>query len=304
MMKKLISKVLRNIMPFKYYKLLVNGFIIVPKYYRQIIKENELYFNYSLEDSNEKDILLLRKYGHIIDKGLHREDVAPGHSKKYILLLERLLYKLKNTKYAEDPTYKWAESKYFAYKKLQDNPSGFIPFRGIEESPAVTYNDLLSLIKQRRSNRFFKDEVVSDDIIKKLEITLNWSASSCNKQPNELYYTNNPSIAKECLKCCKGGTGFSEFIPCFCVFTADCLGYVWPSEMFLPYIDLSLGAQNFFLSCTTFGISGTILSWAQKDEREELRLREILNIPKEKIIIFCAVIGYAKNIYVTPNRKL
>ena len=40
----------------------------------------EKYLDYSLKDSHEKDMLLMRKYAHIIDKGLHRRDIEPGHS--------------------------------------------------------------------------------------------------------------------------------------------------------------------------------------------------------------------------------
>ena len=38
--------------------------------------------------------------------------------------------------------------------------------------------------------------------------------------------------------------------------------------MYLPFVDVSLGAQNIFLAAETFGLSGTILSWAQKNIQE------------------------------------
>lgn len=159
------------------------------------------------------------------------------------------------------------------------------------------------LIKQRRSNRFFREINLSDEIINQLSGLVNWAANSCNKQPIRLFITNTPSKANECLKCCKGGTGFSIFIPSFWVFAADSRGYVWPSEVYLPAIDTSLGAQNVFLAAQTLGITGTILSWAQKDKEEEARLRMLLDIPQEFIIIFCAVMGYASHNYLPPQRK-
>lgn len=80
----------------------------------------------------------------------------------------------------------------------------------------------------------------------KLKETVNWASSSCNKQSIRIFATNDPTLAGQCLKCCKGGTGFSTFIPSFWVFTANVRGYVWPTEMYLPSIDTSLGAQNVF----------------------------------------------------------
>lgn len=75
-MKSLVGKILRKLLPFKYYKLVANGFIIVPSYYKTIIKDAETYMDLSLKDSPEKDILLMRKYAHILDKGLHRSDLS------------------------------------------------------------------------------------------------------------------------------------------------------------------------------------------------------------------------------------
>ena len=127
--------------------------------------------------------------------------------------------------------------------------------------------------------------------------------NSCNKQPIRLFVANKPDLAKECLTCCKGGTGFSDYIPSFWVFAANVRGYVWPSEIYLPAIDTSLGAQNVFLAAHTLGISGTILSWEQKDAAEESKLRALLNIPQDYTIVFCAVMGYPEYGYVTPERK-
>lgn len=301
--KKKIGTILKQILPFKYYKIIANGGIIVPSYYRTLIEDSEKYSNYSLEESPEKDILLMRKYGHIIDKGLHRQDIEAGHSKSYYKLLKEKVDRLKETSLASDPTVQWAQSKIESYEQLQTDPQSFRPLHGEAVVSSIKYEQLSELIKQRRSNRFFKELIVVDETIKQLSTLVNWAANSCNKQPIRLFTTNNPTKANECLKCCKGGTGFSTFIPSFWVFAADSRGYVWPTEAFLPAIDTSLGAQNVFLAAQTLGITGTILSWAQKDKDEEARLRSLLDIPEEFIIVFCAVMGYASHDYLPPHRK-
>lgn len=302
-LKTFIAKILRRLLPFKYYKLVANGFIIVPSYYKSIIEDAERYMNLSLQDSPEKDVLLMRKYAHILDKGLHRSDAEPGHSKSVYENLKLLIRKLSETKYGKDATYIWAESKLEKYEMLQRDPKSFEPFRGDPVTSQISYEDLFLLIKQRRSNRVFKPQQISEVVIRQLKEVVNWSASSCNKQPIQLFVTNNPELSKKCLACCKGGTGFSDYIPSFWVFTADCRGYVWPTELYLPVLDTSLGIQNVFLTAYTMNISGSILTWAQKSEQEEILLREYLNIPREYIIVCCAVMGYAEYSYCTPQRK-
>ena len=64
---------MRALLPRKLYKLIANGAIIVPAYYKDIIADAETNFDLSLEDTDDKAILLMRKYAHIIDKGLHRK---------------------------------------------------------------------------------------------------------------------------------------------------------------------------------------------------------------------------------------
>lgn len=300
---KLSGKFLKKLIPYRLYKLIANGFIIVPKYYKGAIDELEHSFDLSLEDHINRDLMLMRKFGHIIDKGLHREDAAPGHSKAYYHNLKELVEKIKKTEYANDPTVIWAEEKLSKYECLQVHPEQFKPFRQEPVASKVTFEQIERLIKDRRSNRCFTDQLVTDEVVTQLKDLANWAANSCNKQPICIFVANEQSLAKECLKCCIGGTGFGENIPSFWCFAANVRGYIWPSEMYLPSVDTSLGAQNVFLAAQTLGITGTILSWGQHTKADDIQLRKLLNIPEDYAIIFCAVMGYAEYSYQTPSRK-
>ena len=300
--KKYIGRIIRKIVPFKVYKLIANGAIIIPAYYRTIIDDAEKNLDMSLEDTDEKALLMMRKYAHIIDKGLHRKDVSPGHSKKYYILLKSTVERLRKTKYFDDPTLLWATEKINAYEDLQKNKD-FQPLVGERPIINLSFEQFDSLVKARRSNRSFSEKSVEEGEIQKLKEMANWASSSCNKQPIEIYVTNDCELAKKCLRCCKGGTGFSESIPSFWCFTADVLGYVWPGEIFLPVVDTCLGVQNVMLGATTLGLSATILSWAQKSNDEEQELKRLLNIPAHHQIIVCAVMGYANSEFKIPVRK-
>lgn len=302
-MKRQIGKVLKRILPIRWYKLIANGFIIVPAYYNTIIKDAEKNFEFANGTSVEKEMLLLRKYAHIIDKGLHRQDAEPGHSTNYYRLLKGKIDQLSTTSYAEDPSFHWAQSKIELYELLQQSPGEFTPLKGKATFSGIGYDDLFLLMQSRRSCRYFKEAFIEDEIISKLIRTVNWAPNSCNKQPIRVFYTNDPQKAVACLKCCRGGTGFGSSIPSFFVFTADVRGYVYPTEMYLPAIDVSLGMENFLLAGHTLQLSGCILTWAQKTEKDEEALRSLLNIPNEYSIVCNAVMGYAELFYQTPIRK-
>lgn len=303
-MKKILAKFAKRILPLKLYKLIANGFIIVPRYYKSLIESAEQYMNLSLEENVKKDILLLRKYAHIIDKGLHREDVKPGHSHPIYMELKQLVNKLSTSRFVTDPTYVWAKDRLHEYEILQQDSSHFKHLQG--ESTKCSpdnYNILSLIIKQRRSCRNFKEKALDALVVNKICDVADWAPSSCNKQPLKVFVTNNPPLAMECLKCCKGGTGFSDFIPSFWAITANCRGYVWPTEIMLPTLDSSLCVQNMLLAAHTLGISGTVLTWAQSTSQENAKLRELLSISDDYIIVCCVVMGYPKSYFMVPPRK-
>lgn len=146
---KISGKFLRKFVPYRWYKLLANGFVVVPKYYSDTIRELELCFDLSLEDHINKDLMLIRKYAHIIDKGLHREDVAPGHSKAFYNDLKRLIEKVQRTEYADDPTVLWATEKLARYESLQIAPEQFTPLRKELPVSHISFEQFEQLIKER-----------------------------------------------------------------------------------------------------------------------------------------------------------
>jgi len=281
-----------------------SGPFLVNGKYRNIINDLEEYSsiiekNYGSDPS--LSLLLVRKFGHILDKGLQRTDVEKGHSLSIAAELAKHI-EIAERAFPNEETLLWAKEKLDIYNELQRSGQ----LRIIDDKPSFPEIDLDNfeiLLKYRRSNRSFEQKPVSNAILERLASTVNWAPSSCNKQPVKLFATINPKVAGECLKCCKGGTGFSDFIPAFVSFTADMRGYYLPDEAYLPAIDVSLGAQNFILAAEIMGLSCCVLTWAQKYDTEESELRRILEIDKVYQIIFNAVIGFPQKHYNTPIRK-
>lgn len=307
-MKRKIKNFILRFIPRRHIRMLLSRPVLVPSFYKRYIRYVEEVIdsqNIAYRDADSGHLLLLaRKFGHILDKGLHREDIEKGHSREIYEELKAVLKAGAGEDFLKDPTAEWAMAKVMVYEELQSGRD-VPPLKEKEEHlyPRLDLAPLKDHIRTRRSNRVFLEKRVENDLISSVLETVNWTTTSCNKQPARIFATTNPDLAAACAKQCKGATGFSRFIPAFLAFTADMRGYSLPEEMFLPYIDVSLGAQNVFLSATSVGLSATALSWAQSSPAEEAELRRLLGIPGHCLIIFNAIIGYPMKDYCIPARK-
>lgn len=300
----MLKKLLINILGRKRIEFIRSKPFVVNGKYRYIINDLEKYSeiikkNYGSDPA--LSLLLVRKFGHILDKGLHRTNLQKGHSNNVVEELSKNI-QIAEIGFSNDPTIKWAKGKLAKYNELQI--SGKLePLFQSKNKSNISYEDLFELLQCRRSNRSFLSKTIDVEILEKLATTVNWAPSSCNKQPIVIFATSNPKIAMQCLSYCKGATCFDDFIPAFAVFTADMRGYFLPDEAYLPFIDVSLGAQNFLIAAESLGLSCCIMTWAQKTNNDEQELRKVLNIGEEFQIIFNAVIGYPKKNSMAPARK-
>lgn len=306
-MKKVLGDLIRKILSPKKYRIMRLGPTIVPNYYKSIISEIEDFIDIKQKYYNRKDeeaaLLLLRKQAHMLDKGLQRNDFTIGHSKKVYTCAIEEIKKLSSEKFLSDPSVIWSKEKINEYETKQENPNFDFNYILDNNLKLPDQNSFKNLIYTRRSIRYFKEKLVSEQILQECIETINWAPSSCNKQPIKVYLTNSPNKAVDCAKNCKGFTGFSKFIPCFMAICVDIRGYMYPSEMYLPSVDASLGTQNMLLMMHLKGLSSSVLSWAQKDLEEEENLRKLLDIPDYCVIIFNIVVGYADVIPPVPVRK-
>ena len=246
----------------------------------------------------------LRRVAHIREKGLLHPEWEPEHGRNDYLDLCRALEDMDNCSSAplQDPTYKWAVALKEEYEQAQEQGAVDRPSPE-EESSIITAVLVERFIKARRSVRSFKQQPVPVDAVEKIVEAMNWSPTSCNRQPAVVYVAHTVSSARECMKHFKGATGISEYVPCFMVFCADMRGYSYPAERLLPAIDVSLGMQSAALVAHGHGLSMTILSWAQHSVEEDTALRDIFNIPDYHEIIAGALCGYPAVSVEAPARK-
>gem|GEM_PF-1186973 len=277
-------------------------FLLVHYYYRDVIRSSERVFQLrrKLEQQGESFWANdLRKHAHILDKGLQRCDWEPGHSAAAYDAARHAMSKIHSEDLLGDASIQWAGKKIQEYEGRR----ACHPTRTTFARTSCSYEDLVDVMKTRRSIRRFKKHPVDDSTIRKIVDVINWSPTSCHRQTAKVYISNDPDRVRKCMDLCAGSSGFGDYIPLFFCFCSDMRAYQMPVELSLPFIDVSLGIQNCTLVAHTLGISLTLMSWAQSTEKEDRRMRKLLRIPADDAIIVNAVGGYPACGADIPARK-
>jgi len=244
----------------------------------------------------------LRHYGHALDKGLHRGDFSRGRGKRAYGLVKDALSHVSSKEGRRDPSVVWAARRIEQYEDFQTNESAGIVAAYIKTT--CRHDDLLDAIRTRRSVRQYLDRPIDDETIKKIASVLDWSPTSCNRQPGRVYATSNPDLVRKCTTLHRGAACFTNiYAPMFLLFCADARLYRMPVEWAMPYVDVALGVQNCVLVAHTLGISLTLLTCATLGKRDERNLRKMFGIPKYFHIVVSAIGGYPNAGAEVPVRK-
>jgi len=243
-----------------------------------------------------------RQYAHVVDKGLHRGDFTKGHGSCCYQLAKEAFLHIKSERALNDPSIIWAMAKINQYEQIQTD--GVLWMKTAHTGTTCRYEDLLDVIRTRRSIRRYVNRTVEDTVIEKIADVLNWSPTSCSRQPARLYATNNPAIVRKATNLHSGAACFTDiYAPLFLIFCADSRLYSMPGELSLPYIDVTLGVENCLLVAHTLGISLTPLTCTGLSDSQEHQLRELFGIPWYFQIVVSAVGGYPDGGAEVPARK-
>lgn len=243
----------------------------------------------------------LRKYGHMIDKGLQSPNREPGHSLQIASRLDELL----SLKKGECDTIAWAEDILDLHGKLQKgkiDESNYSKFPFTHDN-SITSERLLSFLKERRTLRHFKnDKMPSIEDMKKILETSIWAPSSCNRQTIVNYFTLDEKLSANCTKQNKGATSISGKHAFICV-CYDTRSYHLPQESLTGIIDATLGFQNALLMVHALGLGACVLNWSHSSKRENEALRKLLDIPEYCEIAFNVIVGIPDGGAPTPGKK-
>ncbi|MBC8478231.1 nitroreductase family protein [bacterium] len=302
-----ILRAIRNVLSPKWQHRL-HRHILVPAGYREMISRANRVAIVKVQGdfAGDQEVVLydLRRVAHILEKGLLHPNWEPGHGGSIYRQLCAELINAENLGCAgtEDQTYEWACSLKRGYEQAQQQ-NAFERSKPREQAVPLSATEVEQFIRTRRSVRSFEERAVPAAIVKKIVDSINWSSTSCNRQPAVVYVAQTVKTARECMRQFKGATGISSYVPCFIVFCADMRGYTFPAERLLPAIDVALGMQNVALMAHGYGLSLTMLSWAQHSPRENTRLRALFDIPMYHEIIAGCLCGYPGIAVAPPARK-
>jgi nitroreductase len=244
----------------------------------------------------------LRHYAHVVDKGLCRRDFSKGHGTKAIGMATEALSHITSAEGLNDPMVQWAASKLKEYHDFQNGKYHEIDRQYIQTT--CDHAQLLNAIMTRRSIRNFIDKPVSDEVIHLITDVIDWSPTSCHRQPARVYASNRPDIIQKCVQCHAGAACFTDiYAPLFLTFCADLRLYDMPMELAMPHVDVALGVQNSVLVAHSLGLSLTLLTCASLEGWRERELRKVFGIPSYFQIVVSAVGGYPDGGIEIPVRK-
>lgn len=303
-MKDVLRKIVTWLLPLSIRRKLFHP-MIVPTDYRDEIELAETVLSWRVSKTNLDDAFWsaeLRKFAHILDKGLQRCDCEPGHSNDFFKQAKDCLMEIKSPEYLNEDSINWAKEIISSYEKFQaeEKQAG-----GCEEFQLANCNfaQIDSLIKTRRSIRDFQDKPIQRADLRKIAQSMKWAPSSCNRQTSKIFIVDDPKLIESCIENNNGATCFSHNPPCFMSFCADLRPYLMPQEMILPILDTALGIQNCALVAHSLGIGMTILNWTHHSKQQDLVLRKLLKIPSHYRIIANALLGWPGHGAPTPVRK-
>lgn len=159
--------------------------------------------------------------------------------------------------------------------------------------------DFDKLVLKRESVREYIDKEIELELIKKCIEAGRLAPSACNSQPWKFVYVDNRNIANEITK----NLGLNKNTNCknYIVIVAEKrniqsrLGEIIKKKDFTS-MDIGIAAEHICLQAAELGLGTCLIGWFN-----EKKLKEILDIPKNKEVLLVISIGYYDN--KEPRKK-
>lgn len=162
----------------------------------------------------------------------------------------------------------------------------------------MTYEELLGLLQNRRSIRYFQDKPIDKTTIEKILAAAVLSPSVANTQPWHFHVLQNEELKAKMMECsCYGNfvTGASTFVVVTCDKAAKAAtqSTIWnPREM---EYSSAIALHSMMLAATTLGI-GTC--WVSLHHGPS---HNLLKLPDHHVVIGGIMLGYLKEAEQEPS---
>ncbi|NLX93315.1 MAG: NAD(P)H nitroreductase [Clostridiales bacterium] len=156
-------------------------------------------------------------------------------------------------------------------------------------------DDFFELIAKRESCRNYSEKKVEREKLEKCIEAARLAPSACNSQPWSFTAVDSPEFAPQVAKCLQemGMNKFTDNCPAFVIIAEEKatlsarVGGKVKNQDYAP-IDIGLATAQLCLAATDQGLSTCIMGWFN-----ESKLKELLDISKEKRIRLVIAVGYA-----------
>jgi len=238
--------------------------------------------------SDDRLTLLLRVQLHIVEKGLSEE------TSNFILLMwtRELYFEAKNRDLLSQEEIGWCERILFGRQT-----------KIIGKTKTEFKHELIKIIKNRRSLRFWTSEKLRHDEFEQLVDAARWAPSSCNRQPCHFLLTNDKNKI-DLLSEVRGQKFIRNASSCILVLI-NMRFYDEKEVAYTPYLDAGAAIQNLLLMAHTLGLGACWVNFGSQEVNEAKRekLKAVFNIPAQYKIISLIPIGHPQFLSQPPGRK-
>lgn len=156
----------------------------------------------------------------------------------------------------------------------------------------ISFEQLETLFRQRRSVRWYEDKAVDINLIRKAVNIATQAPSACNRQPFKFHTITDRKLVKEVADCAMGTVGFSHNLQTIIAVVGDLSSYPAERDRHVIYIDGSLVTMQLMLALETLDLSTCAINWPDIESREKM-LDKLLGLRKYERTIMLLAVGYA-----------
>lgn len=167
----------------------------------------------------------------------------------------------------------------------------------------LEFEEYLNFVRSRKSVRNFNSsrKIEIAEIEKAIEAALE-TPSACNRQPWQVYVTQDMELVYKCLSFQNGNRGFEKTIGTLLTVVVDKKSYFDPTERHQPYVDGGLFSMSLIYGLHARGIQTCCLNWCATREKD-VGLHGLIKLEKSKEIIMLIACGYADGGVLVPRSQ-
>lgn len=186
----------------------------------------------------------------------------------------------------------------------KENPAGAIHIDSMNslyeklDFPAIDY-----FLRSRHSIRSFVNRAVEEETVDNAIALALRAPSACNRQPEKVHWTSDPSKVRVMNELVPGNKGFEDQVPNWAIVTED-RSLFGANETFQWYVNGGIFLAYLVNAFHAYKIGSCIFQLPVAYEKMD-EIRQLAHIPANETIIAAVGFGYAaeKNKFVTADRR-